>query len=419
MNEEIYVALDLGNSKIRMMAARRDENGLLDILGAEECKPKENIIRHGIVKNSSEVAFAISELSTKLTNRMNNRQRIVRLYISINGRSLRTVRHRVEQTFDKETKITKAELANLQKSVKELQLDGLQIYGINNEEYGIDGKTVINPEGLVCSKIEANYLVACALPLLRDNLQKCVDHQPTIEDFDTVLSPRAIAEAVTTPQERNSGCAIVNIGAATTTVTVFHSGILRHIAVIPFGGQHITNDLQHLDLTPDVAELVKCSEHSSALDKGTKIQISGRAGSEVRHINTSEITNIIDARLDETIKLCMAEIERSGYSSQLESGIILTGGGSKLNDIVPYIKEKTGLPVSLGSHAENLTETSKTAYSGAEYALLTGILLTADKPCTKAEAEISQEQNKPHKPKKSLKSKIYDIFGGNESSIQD
>lgn len=421
MNEEIYIAADLGNSQIRMMAAKRDENGLLDILCMEECKPKENVIQHGIVKNSSEAAFAISNLSKKLTNRLNNRHRIVRIYLSVNGRSLRTIRHRIERSFDEPTKITKAELADLQKEAWEIQSDNLRVYDITAEEYGIDSDTLFDPEGAICSKIEANYLVACALPSLHSNLQKCIDHQQTIDDFIPILAPRAIADAVSTHQERNNGCAVINIGAATTTVTVYHDGILRNMAIIPFGGQHITNDLQHLGLTAEAAEKIKCS-HSSILhgdDNDFQIKITGRAGNEDSYFKPSEINGAIRARLDEITELCLNEIHRSGYSAKMECGIILTGGGSKLKDIALYMEGKTGIAVRPGSHAHNLSKASQETYSDAGYALLTGILLNADKPCTQPEETFNQTKNKPHTPKKRFMDRINHLFSDNESSIED
>lgn len=420
MEQEIYVAVDLGNSQMRMMAASKDEEGKLNILGIETAKPKDETIQNGIIKNSSEVAWSINDLAIKLTNKLNNGQDINGLYISVNGRTLRTIRGKVQRTFESPTEITRNDLNSLKQELYSKKIEGKDIYGVTNEEYVIDGDIVRNPEGMLCRNIEANYLIVYARNDIRISIDKCFDRIAQ-NKMDEIPAPMAIAAAVTSADDKQLGCAVLNFGAATTTVAVYQDNYLRHMAIIPFGSNHITSDLKYLNLSFDKAEKIKCqlgtpiANEQSALTTHT---IKGKAGEEDRKIKSSDMISIIEARLSEIVTLCMNEIKRSGYIDRLQAGIIVTGGGSKMKDFIPFMRQKTQMDVRFGSHTDLLSASTPAEYQATEYSLLVGLLHLADKPCT----STPQPDNKPIRPKTKEKgwgSKILNLFNGDENSIED
>lgn len=428
MEQDIYVALDLGNSRIRMMAATRDEGGELNVLGMEEVATKAETIQNGVIKNPSEVAYMVSDIAKKLANRMNNHHTICAAYAALNGRTLRTTRGKVERAFDAPTEIGRKDLSSLRQEIYNKPVEGRSIYHISTEEYGIDGDIIHNPEGMICKHIEANYLIGYARPDLRANFDRCMD-LAGFKETEPRLAPIAVADAVLTERQRQEGCAVLNFGATTTTVTVYQGGYLRHVATVPFGGQHITNDLRHLNLGQEEAEQIKC-QYGSATDTGElmskRLRLPGKAGEEERCVPGADIHNVIEARLDEIVTLCMTEVKRSGYVDRLNGGIVVTGGASRLKDFKKFMMQRTNMGVEYGDHRAHLNEASREQYGKTEYALLIGLLMGADGGCTRVEQpaaggeETQEKKVSEPKKKKGFGGRIIDLFAGSEDGgIED
>lgn len=169
----------------------------------------------------------------------------------------------------------------------------------------------------MCQHIEMNYLIAYAAESIQQNIADCMQ-SITINGKGNIPAPAAIAMAVTSDEERKEGCAVINFGSETTTLAVFESGYLRHMAVIPFGGKHITSDLMHLNLTQEEADTLKRKFGSPIIrDTEEKLNIKGRAGSNDKHVQLKQVYSIIEARMSEIVTLCMGEIEVSGYLDKL------------------------------------------------------------------------------------------------------
>jgi cell division protein FtsA len=224
------------------------------------------------------------------------------------------------------------------------------------------------------------------------------------------LAAEAISTVVFEEMEREIGCALINFGATTTTFAVYHDGILQHLLVIPLGAKNITKDIQELGITENNAERLKCLKGcalESLVTDPMYIQIASvNADEEPVKISTKFLATIIEARLEEILQPVIDEIAKLPYS--LDAGIIITGGGSKLKNIIDFIAEKTGIYARFGDHSEWLSEDTAEKFHDPEYAQLVGtILLTHEfRKEHPIEETITEPEKKPKLPKRKFGEKI-------------
>ena len=397
----MFVSVDLGNSRIMMMAAERQADGRLKVLAIEKDDTPVDSILNGIIKKPSDVASTLSDMVRKMENqleiKLGKKYEIKNFYTAINGRSLRSFRDNVQRTYSSSTEISVVELNALRSELEE-KLSG-EVYAVFNEEYIIDGDYVSAPVGVACREINANYLIVAGRADVKENIDKCINRvNACSEIYADALAPIAMADAVLTANDRKEGVLHINFGAATTTVTVYQGGYLRHLAVVPFGGKHITRDLCSLQLSLNDAELIKEKKGTAVVDNAKrKIKLAAKPGVEERIVNLEEVAKVIEARLSEILTLCMTEVEKSGFIGKLNAGIVVSGGTSRLNDFNDYIANKTEMSVRSASLANHLFDSE--AYDQTEYALLVGLLLSATKQSIfEKEKEVVDE---PFGPKNS------------------
>lgn len=227
------------------------------------------------------------------------------------------------------------------------------------QDYIVDGQTgITDPIGMTGSRLEAEVYLVTALGTALQNVRKCVEKAGfSVGEF--VLEPLAASLAVLTHDERDLGCALVELGGGSTTVSVFHEGKIRHFASLMFAGQHVTNDIVHgLQVTQQEAERIKHRYGSAyeplASDHDT-FELPGTPGQGVRMASRRVLAHIIHMRLQEVLELAMAEFSRAGYQQHLPAGVILTGGGSQFPGVVELAREVFALPVRLGAPGTGLT----------------------------------------------------------------
>ena len=212
------------------------------------------------------------------------------------------------------------------------------------------------------------------------NIMRCVE-KVGIEVADITLEPIASSKAVLTPQEKEAGVALVDIGGGTTDITIFKDGIIRHTSVIPFGGNVVTNDIKEgCTVMKDQAEKLKV-RFGSALSKEIQnnriITIPGFRGRDFKEISEKNLAKIIEARLSEIFDYVLWEIKRSGYESKLIAGIVLTGGGSLLNNIDLLSEYHTGLSTRIGQPIEHLAHGYSSMLASPIYSTAVGLLSIA------------------------------------------
>lgn len=329
-NDKVIVAVELGSSKISGVAGQILTGGSLKVLAYAHV-PSSSCIRHGAVYNLDKTANAIAEVVGRLDNILSTR--IEKVYVGYNAKGLRSVISRVEHQFDEETVVSQEVIDDMFQQCSEIEYDGYVNLFQESQEYVIDSKRGMetDPMGVACRSLEGNYLNILLKKQVADYIAQCF-RTAQVQILDGYVAPMAQADAVLTDDDRQQGCALVDYGADTTTVSVYKNGLLRYLRVIPLGSALITRDLSAiLKIEMEQAEQIKCTYGLCNL-------ISGQDGEETillndRNVSLNEIGEIIEARNEEIIRNVAAQIRASGYSDVLYAGIVLTGGGSQLRQL--------------------------------------------------------------------------------------
>ena len=374
MNNEqpIIVGLDIGTTKIAVIAGRKNEFGKLEILGFG--RANSNGVKHGQVLNIDETIKAIN---TALQNCMasNPDLQIGEVYVGIAGHHIKSLQTRgdiVRQNTDNE--INQSEIDQLIADQYKTYIPaGDQIIDVIPQEFTIDNfQNIVKPIGYGGVKLGANFHIITGDKNAIRNINRSVE-KSGLQTKDLVLQPLASSSAVMGQEDLEAGVAIVDIGGGTTDLAVFYEGILKHTAVIPFAGENITNDIKTgLGVLKTQAEQMKM-QFGSALANEAKgnayITIPGLRGMPAKEISVKNLANIIQARMSEIMDFVTYHLKQVGLDNRmLNGGIILTGGGSQLKHLIQLTEYTTGLPARIGYPNEHLAaghieELAKPTYS--------------------------------------------------------
>lgn len=374
MNNEqpIIVGLDIGTTKIAVIAGRKNEFGKLEILGFG--KANSNGVKHGQVLNIDETIKAIR---TALENcfASNPNLDIKEVYVGIAGHHIKSLQTRgdiVRQATDEE--ISQREIDQLISDQYKTYIPaGDQIIDVIPQEFTVDNfQNIPNPIGYGGVKIGANFHIITGDKNAIRNINRSVE-KSGLYTKDLVLQPLASSSAVMGQEDLEAGVAIVDIGGGTTDLAVFYEGILKHTAVIPFAGENITNDIKTgLGVLKTQAEQMKV-QFGSALANEAKanayITIPGLRGMPAKEISVKNLANIIQARMSEIMDFVTYHLKQVGLDNKaLNGGVVLTGGGSQLRHLIQLTEYVTGLPARIGFPNEHLAaghieELAKPTYS--------------------------------------------------------
>jgi cell division protein FtsA len=374
MNNEqpIIVGLDIGTTKIACIAGRKNEYGKLEIVGFG--RANSNGVKHGQVLNIDETIKAIR---AALDNCMASNTGIdfKEVYVGIAGHHIKSLQTRgdiVRQDTNEE--ITQREIDQLVADQFKTYIPaGDQIIDVIPQEFTVDNfQNIPNPIGYGGVKVGANFHIITGDKNAIRNINRAVEKSNLITK-DLVLQPLASASAVMGQEDLEAGVAIVDIGGGTTDLAVFYEGILKHTAVIPFGGENITNDIKTgLGVLKTQAEQMKV-QFGSALSNEAKanafITIPGLRGMPAKEISVKNLANIIQARMSEIMDFVSYHLKQIGMDNRmLNGGIVLTGGGSQLKHLIQLTEYVTGLNARIGFPTEHLAaghidELAKPTYS--------------------------------------------------------
>ena len=441
---QFVAAIDVGTTKIVSLLGKRNENNKIEILGFVRSDSKG--IRRGEVLNPEEVSIVVRNVIFELQQK--TKAILEEVFVGISGQHIRIVKDRKgfnRPTYD--NSITAEDLEALKREAQNIALDeGKEIIRILPQSYIVDGEhDIFNPIGMLGRRLEANFNIVVGNMDSIKRIKRSII-QANLVVRGVILEPLASSAAVLYDEEREAGVAMVDIGGGTTDVAVFHDKILRHSAVIPFGGFVITKDIREAcGLMEQVAEDLKI-KFGMALgdavkeDKMIVIPATIR-GREPKEISVRMLANIIQARMEEIIDAIMFEIENSGYAEKLGYGIVITGGGSMLRHLKELFRFRTGMEVRIGYPGEQLVGESAESINEPCYATGVGLLMTGFEYMDETYNEISgvrfqSEEEKPRmeekpiepKEEKSLrkpfislegiKKKIGDYFSEPESSMK-
>ena len=298
-----------------------------------------SFIRKGIIYNLDKTAQSLTSIINKLEGDLKNS--IAKVYVGIGGQSLRTVRNVVSRDLNEETIISQELVDAICDENLEIPLVDMDILDVAPQEYKIGNNLQADPVGVAGSHIEGRFLNIVARASIKKNLERCFE-QAKIEIADLLISPLVTANAVLSESERRSGCALIDFGADTTTISVYKNNILRFLTVLPLGGNSITRDITSMQMEEEEAERLKITfgnvmyEEEESEEAATCQLEDGSRTVELQALN-----NIIEARAEEIITNVWNQIQLSGYDDKLLSGIIITGGAANLKNLDTMLRKRS------------------------------------------------------------------------------
>jgi cell division protein FtsA len=374
----IIVGLDIGTTKIAVIAGIKNEFGKLEILAHGKVESKG--VDHGMVLNLQKCMKDIENVLLKCQEN-NPRLDIKEVYVGIAGRHIKSLQTKGERVRSNEDDIiNKQDVQNLVLDQKQTFIPaGDQIIDIVAQDFFVDGYANLkSPIGMTGRKIGANFHIITGEVSAIRNINRCV-RDNNLEIKELALQPLASAAAVMSEEELEAGVAIIDIGGGTTDIAIFHEGMLRHTAVIPYAGNNVTLDIKNgLDVMQAQAELLKV-QFGSALSHETKenefVTIPGIRGGKGKEISTKSLSLIIESRMVEILKSVNFHLEKVGFDRNLSGGIIITGGGSQLKHIKQLTEYYTKYPARIGFPNEHLAKGYDKELEKPLYATCIGLVL--------------------------------------------
>ena len=328
MPKEFIVAIELGSSKMTGIAGKKNLDGSIQVLACVK-EDSSSCIRKGVVYNIDKTAQCLTSIISRLEKQL--KTGITQVYVGVGGQSIRSIRNLISKDLPAGTQVTQDMVIELMDSNRNMKYPDQEILDAAVQEYKVDSQYQLDPVGIQCSRIEGNFLNILQRKAFYKNLNKCFE-TAEINVAEMYLAPRALADSVLTEAEKRSGCALVDLGADTTTVSVYSKNILRHLAVIPLGANNITKDIASLQMEESDAEKMKLKYASAFTDNNDIDNNMKYSIDQDRQVEVRKFIEIVEGRLEEIIANVWCQIPEE-YCDKLLGGVILTGGGSNLKDI--------------------------------------------------------------------------------------
>ena len=378
--QNISVGLDIGTTKIVAMIGRKNEYDKLEILGIG--KSKSLGVHRGVVNNITQTIQSIQQ--AVLESETDSGLKIGEVTVGIAGQHIRSLQHSDYITRENsELVINEADIDRLINQVHKLvMLPGEEIIHVLPQDYKVDGQAEVKePIGMYGERLEANFHVVVGQVSSIRNIGRCVQ-TAGLELDGITLEPLASANAVLSQEEKEAGVALIDIGGGTTDLAVFKDGIIRHTAVIPFGGNVITEDIKEgCSIIEKQAELLKIKFGSAWPGENKEneiVSIPGLRGRDPKEITLKNLSKIIHARVVEIVEQVYVEIKNYGHEEQkkkLIAGIVLTGGGSQLKHLKQLVEYITGMDTRVGYPNEHLAGDSDSDITSPMYATAVGLVM--------------------------------------------
>lgn len=375
--EKIIVGLDIGTTKICALVGRKDDFGKLEILGMGKAQ-SEGVVR-GVVVNIDKTVNAISQAIQEAENQANIDIRVVN--VGIAGQHIESLtQHGYITRSEDHDEITLDDVNRLTNEMyRTVTPAGKEILHVMPQDYTVDGEVGIRePVGMSGVRLEADFNIILAQTTAIRNINHCVK-RCGLEIEDLILEPIASSMAVLTDEEKEAGVVLVDIGGGTTDVAIFHEGIMRHTAVIPFAGHIITADIkQGLQVTDKNAEVLKVKfgcAMADWIDDHQFVEVPGLQGRATKEHSIKQLAHIIEARMQEIIELVHNEIVKSGYVGKLVGGIVVTGGGSQLRGCQDIFQNMTMMDTRIGHPVEYLGRSKSENAKSPMFATTVGLVL--------------------------------------------
>ena len=341
-NTQYIVAIEIGSSKIVGAIAEKSPSGYVQVNHLEE-ERLINCVRWGCVQNVENTKGCINNIIRKLENRIDGT--IKDAYVGVSGRSVHTETAEVSRNLDASSAITDDILDKIIKDSARETIRNYEIIETVPNTYYVDKNETKNPSGQFGStiNIKVNHIVA--KPNIKLNLERVMSMGTRVRAYLT--TPIVVAEQILTDSELSLGCMLVDLGAETTTVSIYKDGALHYLMTLPMGGRNITRDIAiGLGVIEESAERIK-KNISNPLDANVEnVNVEG--------VKSVEAANYIKARTGEIVANINQQLAYAGMSSTGLHNIVLVGGGAQLQGIARKIEEVTKLKVRVGSYPKSL-----------------------------------------------------------------
>jgi cell division protein FtsA len=380
--KKVIVGLDIGTTKVCAIVGAKNEHGKVEILGMGKADSL-GVIR-GEVRNIDKTVKSIREAVEKAKQSMANgkiRIEINSVHVGIAGQHIKSLQHRNSIARPQnEEEITKNDVERLIMDTYNLALPpGDKIIHVIPQEYSVDDFTdVTDPVGIAGVRLSGNFHIITGHVDAIKNIYKSVN-RAGLEVADLILEPLSSSDAVLTPEEMEAGVCLVDVGGGTTDVAIFKNGMIRHTAVIPFGGNIITDDIvDGCQVLRNQAELLKLKFGSALADENKEneiVCIPGFHGRPPKEVSIKNLAMVIQARVEEIFESVLYEIKSSGLERKLNAGIVITGGGSQLKHLDKLVEFVTGIDTRIGYPNEHISKTIVEEIKSPMYATGVGLVI--------------------------------------------
>jgi len=414
---EIIVGLDIGTTKIVCIVARKNEHNKIDVMGLG--KSDSVGIARGVVMNIDQTVASIMKAIKEAADKSGVEIKYVN--VGIAGQHIKSLQHRgIKTRSDLEKEISQGDIDALIEDMSRLVMPpGEEIIEVLPQEYIVDNESGIkNPIGMAGVRLEANFHIITGQIAAARNIEKCVK-KSNLEMSNLTLEALASSDSVLTAEEREAGVVLVDIGGGTTDVAIFHDDIIRHTAVIPFGGNVITDDIKEgCQIIRAQAEQLKVKFGSAIPTEAQEneiVVIPGLKGRQNKEISVRNLSSIINARMEEILEHVYYEIKNSGFEKKLIAGIVVTGGGANLKHLPQLVEYVTGMDTRIGHPNEHLApgifDLSHPLYATGVGLVMKGFEETEKETLTETEQNVVKQpeivQHSKQKKKGGLMERIF------------
>lgn len=336
-DKDFIVAIELGSSKISGIAGKK-KDGTMQILAYAEEKTA-GCVKRGVVYNIEKTYQSINNIIAKLESVL--KTKIMRAYVGLGGQSVRSYKCVVKRNMLTQSYITNEAIDGIRQESYEIPFSDYEVLENYPQEFVVDSNIIADPVGVMGTNIEGEFLDVIAKQKLRANIDT-VFANANVDIVEELIAPLQLANSVLTDAEKRSGCALVDLGADTTTLVVYKNNIVRYLVTIPLGSNNINKDLATLPIDEVETEDVKLKYGDACVqDSEVEEQEQTYTTTDGRQIDVALIRNVIEARMGEIIANISTQIVNSNYSGKLLAGIVLTGGGSNMKNVVKAFVNST------------------------------------------------------------------------------
>ncbi|MBR3618840.1 MAG: cell division protein FtsA [Bacteroidales bacterium] len=382
-DKDFIVAIELGSSKISGIAGKK-KDGTMHILAYAEEKTA-GCVKRGVVYNIEKTYQSVNTIIAKLEAVL--KTKITRAYVGLGGQSMRSYKCIIKRNLLTQSYITNEAIDAIRQESYEIPFNDYEVLENFPQEYVVDSSVIADPVGVMGTNIEGEFLDVIAKTNLRTNIDT-VFANVGVDIAEGLISPLQLANNVLTDAEKRSGCALIDLGADTTTLVVYKNNIVRYLVTIPLGSNNINKDLSTLPIDEAETEDVKlkygdaCQEFEASEESETQYYTT----SDGRQIDVNTIKTVAESRMGEIIANVSSQIINSDYSGKLLAGIVITGGGSNMKNIVRAFTKNTKIDKVRVANKVNQTvvktsNASNFSMDSVETTTIISLLLAGTVPC--------------------------------------